>query len=309
MTEAYDNSMLSCFSQCELKYYLQYVLHRRAAQERIATALGTMLHEISDNNLKGNFITDKDALQRIYSKHTEMLSGIEDQTLRDNTLAKYNIAMKQLLDTYPIDRTPNGTIIILDPKTGQERYIVRYSEIAFQQEIAPGYNYSGRVDWILEDRNNLLYIWDLKTSGNAKHATWQLKWRVDSQLKGYVYCIGLQVAKLIAGAIIAPLAMNLKTAEMLPEIRINYTPKALGAWRVTAIAQIKQINLKREIATYWEPIHEVFSPTGMLAGSCSNNTLGICDYFDYCRTEFNQGILMQSTIEKVWNPLEKVKES
>lgn len=288
-----DNSMLAGYSRCQWYYGLRYELHRASNKPKLATDIGTLVHQFWSVYLGG------------YDVQKELLDGIETITSIeapkdqiDIAVGKYQGACLELLTTYPMLIDANGTKLILH-QDKSPRWIIRYPEIAFQMPLCAKHTYMGRMDVIVEDGNRQLFIIELKTSGFANQPTWREYWRLATQPIGYMWAASLHTTKIINGSIIIPIFMTTRQknnvkygmAQMTDEIKLIYTPQQIESWKDMTINLCDEIERSKLI------------PTGRYNGGCSSSATGRCDYFDSCHAGYNMSIIEQSTHELEWSPL------
>lgn len=287
-----DNSQLSAYCKCQLYHNLRYQRHLKPYAERPSANLGLAIHDFFDTYTSGRDI------QPTIARWTEALEYAPlDRTPAetDNTLAQFYSACGELTKHYPMTIDPNGTKLILSPSRSP-RWIVRYPEIPFIIPLSPSHSYTGRIDNIVEDGNQLLFVIELKTSASANSRIWRERWRMDTQPKGYVWTAERHTSKTIAGAIIIPVAILKGRAEVTPEIELRYTPEQLQQWYNDTITMMENI-----VDT---TVNSSFLPTGRYCGNCSSISFGKCEFFNYCHSSYNEELLAQSTEINEWNPLE-----
>lgn len=287
-----DNSMLSSYTRCQWLYGLRYELHRKPLALKLATDIGTLVHEFFSVYLSG-----ADTQPTILSA----LETLQSYDFPPNEISiacgKYSQACVELTTNYPLVVSTNGTRLILTSNNAP-RWIIRYPEIAFQLPLCERHQYMGRIDVIVEDGNQQLFILELKTSGFASQPAWRNYWPLATQPRGYVWAAAQHFTKTINGSIILPILMTTYgrngsqygTAKMTPEIPLSFTPQALESWKDFTIALMDEIERSSLL------------PTGQYNGGCSSSATGKCDYYDYCRSNYREGLLMQNTEEVIWDP-------
>ena len=296
-----DNSGIATFAQCQRKYALSRIHHRAAPDERIATVVGTAVHEVAKHHL---FAHDKEAFATQARWMEVFTEGIYDSAERLETLSRFASAIEVLKEHYPSASSAAGPMV-LDQQL-RKRWIVRYPEHSFIQPIAQGsaeggrqYAINGRIDCIVEDGNQQMWILELKTSRSATNSVWRDQWRMSTQPLTYTFASQRQLSKLLAGVIIIPIQMNKRQAIMTPEIIIRPSEQALEEWQETTHTLLREIALRTST--------KEFLPTGQYAGHCSSAAFGKCDFFDYCRSGCNPAILEQLAVRE-WNPLATQEE-
>ena len=290
-----DNSMLSSYSRCQWLYGLQYELHRQPLEPRLAIEVGVLTHDTWNCYLT----TDRYAVKRKIEDSLEQLRSLPiSDAERIVASTKYSAAVAELLAAYPLIEDANGTRIITSTD-GLPRWIVRYPEAPFCIPLNEAHSFMGRIDVIVEDGNSQLWILELKTSGFANQPTWRTMFKLSTQPRGYVWVATVTLSKTVAGAIIIPVWLSTRqekgqkygVAKLMEEIPLRYTASQLAQW------QQQTIKLMDEI-----PSSQLL-PTGMYSGGCSSAAYGICSFFDYCNSNYSEGLLASQTQEKVWSPL------
>ena len=300
-----DNSGLATFAQCQRKYALSRIHHRASRDERIATVVGTAVHEVAKHHL---FAHDKEAFATQARWMEVFTNGIFDSEERLDTLARFASAIDVLKEHYPTISDKTGPMV-LDQQL-RKRWIVRYPEHSFIQPLAAQsasgradegrqFAINGRIDCIVEDGNQQMWILELKTSRSATNSVWRDQWRMSTQPLTYTFAGQRQLSKLLAGVIIIPMQMNKRQAIMTPEIIIRPSEQALEEWQETTRTLLREIALRTST--------KEFLPTGQYAGHCSSAAFGKCDFFDYCRSGCNPAILEQLAVRE-WNPLAQAEE-
>lgn len=297
-----DNSALSTFFQCQLKHYLRYQRHLASPDARPARDIGTLVHSFWSDHLH-NADTQPGIAAAL-----EALASMPDSKWRNSTdyAACYLAAINALSRAYEV--APQGVIFC----NGAPRWQLRYSEVGFSMPLQamPAARsdestesdvsrakrvFTGRVDAIVEDGNQQLWLLELKTSGSASQSNWRDMKSLATQTIGYCYAATQQFAKPIAGAIIIPVATSKNSAKLTPEIIIRYTDDDLMQWHNDTLAAFDMIQSCAE--------HSAWLPTGRYNSTCAGIDFGKCDYFDYCRSGYNEDVLTQLTVVNQWSPL------
>ncbi len=287
-----DNSAISTYAICQLRYKLSNVLKRRSKVHRVATDIGSACHDIMDHYFRCQDIAP------VIEKWRKLISESQDI----NDISKFYSAFGLLIEEYQVTEDANGTRMVTHmplssdgvTRISAERWIIRYPEQPFRLPFGERWNYTGRMDCILEDGNGQYFVWELKTSGSASNSLWQDARRISSQPKGYVRSAEYSTSKPIAGAIIVPVQINKRDAKIQPLIMLRYTSQQLDSWENETKKLFNIIEVKTQL--------DDFQPTGMYSGACASKDYGKCEFYEYCRSGFIPGILEQSTEHNDWSP-------
>lgn len=290
-----DNSMLSSYARCQWLYGLQYELHRSSLEPQVALTVGVLVHDTWNCYLKDG----KAFMAAKIANCLEQLDSLDiPEPERIVARTKYSAAIAELLANYPLIEDANGTKI-LTSTDGLPRWIVRYPEAPFCLPLSEAHSFMGRIDVVVEDGNQQLWVLELKTSGFANQPSWRTQFKLSTQPRGYVWVANVTLSKVVAGAIIIPVWLTTRqekgqkygVAKLTEEIPLRYTPAMLEQW------QQQTIKLMDEIP------NSQLLPTGMYSGACSSAAYGTCSFFDYCNSNYNEGLLAMQTEERVWSPL------
>lgn len=166
----YDNSQLQAFKDCPERYRLKYVQQLRKREEG---------EESHDRNF-GSAI------------HTG-LEGLYKGKSLEESVKEFKLAYPEQLNTEDLAKTQGNGILLLDAyaKHYQEedkKWKVKAVEVADTFQIAPGVDFTVKIDLIIEQQGCIYFV-DHKTTGKAFNWTYWSKFEPNSQITGYTaYC-------------------------------------------------------------------------------------------------------------------------
>jgi hypothetical protein len=296
-----DNSALRSFSQCYVKGALRYWLHRRPLAERLATVIGQGTHACFASLLRGDNITD--TLDR-YTQHLYDLAVAQslDAEAGPNAVSLLHGCVNALLEG--IKFTSDHKWLTVTNSTLH----IEYPEIGFQLPLGDSnHTLTGRMDAVVRDASNTLWIIELKTSRKASSITWRQQWYLDTQPKTYIWAAQQQTLHPVAGVIIIPINTAPKVPRLEPQIYIQPPPAAIDAWLDDTIRFCNLLEAIEGQAKYKSDTDTVnishITPTGRYAGNCSNDAFGKCPSYSICATGYSKSVIESTTVYHEWNPL------
>jgi PD-(D/E)XK nuclease superfamily len=288
-----SNSGLGTVAHCYLKAFLRYGC-RVIMPERAAPLLvGQIGHETLAMHFAGK---DQAACQAHFAARYDELE-IEQLCANEPHLALSNISLilSEYLRLHQLDRLP----FVVDPEHIETRFELPLDTVA--EGDAPRFIFNGIIDLLVQDKvSEIVYITDHKFRGGKITDWWLKKFKLDSQIDGYLFAARrvLRNSAAVSGFYVNAIELGLlpgsqkdakckKHGVMYSECRrfhsnfqlfsVNRTEQSIIEWRKVALFWANR--MAELLTTYGEDKAAIpyIRQTGRFNGSCT-----FCDYAEFC---------------------------
>lgn len=285
--EVKDHSTVSTFVRCPMKGYYQYSIHRSPIGVNYPIQFGVAYHKF------------REVLELIFKKNPEV--NLSDrQWQRETYQLAWQIATKDYEDppldhkkayltTARLDASCNKGFSAWLHEKSTGRYIVLFTEQAFDLSLPSGKRFGGRFDQILE-WNGKLWVRDFKTVSRMGR-TYGEQFEPNNQMTGYCWAAQELSGRKVEGVIIDVLYNTKNQGPDLHEFLTTRTPEHSQRWIESTEKEIEDI----------EDYHrkQVFP---MRTGAC--NDYSGCYFRDCCKKSsgaMQMKWLEANTTESKWD--------
>jgi len=298
-----DNSILSSVAACSTQAILKYHHHLTLPTDRVELQAGRAIHAGLAVLFSGG--TREAALKAFVSAYPQ--AWADSLVPADDRYAFLNVyrILDHWITTHPLHQLPFDLL-------GSE-----FVEVGFAQELdeAGEFTLVGLLDALGRDRDvGACHVIDVKSTGRIA-GQWEKKWRIASQISGYVWGAALEWQTPIVGAFIVAIEIaKLPTSDrkckehgvpysecsllhassvILP---VQRTPQQIETWKVNVLLLAKR--WRRLLETYPTLDHLEFVPMeGMFHNECQ-----WCAFMDFCTMGRPVHLIGANFVEERWEP-------
>lgn len=299
-----DNSILMATVTCSTQAVMEYILNWRSKEPMDAANVGNAVHVGIEYHFKGYGLEDCLAAFR-----DEYYKRLGPDPVVDERLGYLNVEkiLREWIVRHPLEKLPfiveaelveRGITVPLDPGGEFELYC--------------------KIDAPVRDRQtNQPWPLDNKTTGRINH-WWLRKWKLASQLTGYVWGEAQRTGEIVPGAIINAIEIGklpdsntkckkhgVKYAEcssqhMVSQIFVVHrTQEALANWHRDALMAAKKFKFLQKV--YPDLSYMPAVPMeGQFNGGCV-----FCDFKDWCAGGRQLGQVEYTMKQERWAPWEE----
>lgn len=300
MTFKFDNSMLEN-GVCTAKALVRHLHGRESKKDKTAADAGTAAHKFYEQFFAGNGILS--CLKAFNDKYTELIGTGTDVEER---LSPENIRtiLTRHAEARPLDQWP-FEVVELEQVKGVE--------------IAPGYEFYVKRDMLVkETATGLMAPLDHKSTGNMT-SWWMKKFKMSSQLSGYVWFTQQESKNFGLMAYINAVEFGKlpgsdrrcsthkckynecgKYHAKFELLTVTRTPPMLERWLVDALAIAKKMEVMFQAYPTLEHL-QYAAREGAFWDGCT-----FCGYADWCRGGFSPDAVDDYTVSDPWTPWEGV---
>ena len=300
--EVWDASKLQAYLDCEQLGHLKYEEHLTGKTPSEAIVFGSGMHkavEVWTQRRQDGSLVEAKAVERAEAAFVEVWEAELPKEQRDMLelgLNRRSIAnFKRLFGGYrkkfPLEMYDEIVSV-------EQSFTLPLGTTSECREI----RWSGVIDRIVRWQGGLYYV-DIKTSTYALDATFFDKWKLSTQMLGYMWAGQQLVGEQFSGVMVqgiqvqAPLKTKVRAADELVQGEvIAFTQDQIEAWKRNVLVKIDDIRRARQRG-YWV---KNLSTRCSSYGSCPMAML--CGAGDAAQAEFRK---QQYYVEKVWNPIER----
>lgn len=284
LTRPIDNTALSAFMECEMKYYLSMVLHRKRnyATESPALVYGTTWHKI----LEVHYKTDGD-MEAVMNAAID--SWVDHGHHDDHrTLERAMLAYKNYVERWGPPSKEDGKTL-----GWPENPAVELSTNA----LFPGlhYPYAGKIDRIIKIAGQF-FVEDHKTTSMVG-SNYFSQFDLDNQMMGYSMLGWSLIGTPVVGVRINLHATYKKESKFERQI-ISYSKERLLDWAANLRMWLERIQEAHRLGRFTRNYK-----------ACAGK-YGQCPYASVCSMppRLRARVLESDYIVKEWNPLETENE-
>jgi len=207
MAKIVDNSRLVATASCSTQALLRYHFGYTSVEEKIAAEAGKGAHKALAAFFKGESV---EASIEEFSAYYKAMA--EENVPSTDRLAWVNVAdvMQEFFDTHPIDRFP------FEP-------MVEHIETGVQVPLVDDIEFFALIDLPVREKNTgALYPVDHKTTGKIS-SWWAKKFRIGSQMTGYVWAMQQKFGEQSPGAFINAIEFS-KLPDSTKKCKVHKVP-------------------------------------------------------------------------------------
>jgi len=278
---------------------MRYVLHYAAESENAPARCGTDIHRALAAYFGGASVeTSLDILRNWYQPFAE------EHVLEGDRLCFSNIKdiIEEYFDTHPIEKLP------FEP-------IVEGIETAIAAPLCKGVEFYALIDLpVREKSTKALYVCDHKTTGKVT-AWWAKKFRLGSQLTGYIWAAGKHYNEVVTGAFVNAIEVG-KLPDSKRKCKKHGVPyfecRKLHAkfdLFITGRSQVQLEKWKEDaiiLAKRFKGLKQAYSDINLIQyvpqEGAFNNGCTFCEMRDFCASGRQPELADAMLIRKVWSP-------
>lgn len=276
-----DNSILTTTEKCSLNAVMEYVLHLRTKAPKDAAHVGNAFHKGLEWHFKGYDV------ERCLSEFKrEYYALLGESPVVEERLGYTNCEtiLGEWLRRHPLDKLP----FVADPALVETGVIVELDE-------GGEFDFFAKIDAPVRAReDNTLWPMDNKTRSWI-NAWWIKKFRMGSQMTGYIWTLGKKFEEIVPGAFINAIQVDLlpsserkckkhgvKFSEcsrmhMVSQLlMITRLPEVVEQWHRNAIAAARKFRVLKQVYPSVEYIPAV-PQEGQFSEACT-----FCEFKDFC---------------------------
>ena len=306
--EIWDASKLQAYLDCEQLGHLKYEEHLTGKTPSEAIVFGSGMHKavevwtqhhIQYQNPLFPRITDEDAVKSAEAAFVEVWEAELPKEQRDmlelglnrRSIANFRRLFGGYRKKFPLEMYDEIVSV-------EQSFTLPLGLTPEGREIW----WSGVTDRILRWQSGLYYV-DIKTSTYALDAAFFDKWKLSTQMLGYMWAGQQLIDEQFSGVMVqgvqvqAPLKTKVRAADELVQGEvIAFSQDQIEGWKRNVLAKIDDVHRARQRG-YWV---KNLSTRCSSYGSCSMAML--CGAGDAAQAEIRK---QQYYIERVWNPLQR----
>lgn len=302
MSYKVDNSRLCAVATCTTKAILRYVHDLASKEEKIARFAGKIMHEAL-----ARFYRGMDVALVVVEFEKEYRATADELVPPDDRLAYTNVVdiLQEYCETHPPDRLPftietEGIEKCVSAYLDDERTIELYCKLDMP---------------VREKATGALHVCDHKTTGKVS-PWWAKKFRLGSQLTGYIWSLAEEYGEVVPGAYINAIEMGKlpdssrkckKHGVPFYECRRQHTkfelfvtsrtPEDLENWRKDAVVLGKRLMVLEQ--AYGASVELVrFAPQeGKFNDGCT-----FCEFREFCAAQRLPEFAESMLVKDPWRP-------
>jgi len=289
-----DSTKLSCYQDCERKYFYRHILHWAPESPNIHLEFGVAWHLAKEHLLLSDYSAE--ALEKAYSLFLEHYR----QHFAPDTDRQYS------------PKDPEHALAALtsyaEARRKSKSYKVHLTEVAGQVGVTHDYSLVFKIDAVIEDRVGL-WVLDHKTASRLASA-WVDSWQLNLQMGTYVHALRSYNPKdTVIGAIVEATIFRQKDHEHI-SIPVRKSEDAMNSWYWTVSQRLALLDWNYEALAEAKDSDAVLTAFPQNFGSCTNYNQR-CPYFDFCCAWANPLQHCEKPpigyTSQEWNPLDVVR--